>query len=132
MSIHEGHESIAVALRETAERIEAPVAEFLYEGAVRRGKQIRRRRRTGAALTGVVAIGAAAVAVAGLSGTGRAAPPPAPVATISPKDLPKYMATTACADLEPAPGRLATEWEWMCAATGKLYASRGPQHAYFG
>lgn len=95
MSFHEGRESFAVALHETAEQIEAPFAEFLYEGAVRRGKQIRRRRRTGAALTGVVAVGAAAaVAAVGLSGAGRATPAPIPVATISPKDVPKYMATT--------------------------------------
>ena len=95
MSIHEGRESFAVALHETAEQIETPFAEFLYEGAVRRGKQIRRRRRTGAALTGVAAVGAAAaVAAVGLSGTGRAAPAPVQVATISPKDVPKYMATT--------------------------------------
>lgn len=93
MSIYEGHESFAAELHEVAEGIEIPFAEFLYEGAVRRGKQIRRRRRTGAALTGVVAFGAvaavAAVAVFGLSGTGRGTPKPVPVASISAMDLPK-------------------------------------------
>lgn len=94
MSIHEGCESLVVALHETAEQVEAPSTEFLYEGAVRRGRQIRRRRRTGAALTGVVAVGAAAaVAAVGLSGTGRATPAPLPVATVSPRDVPKSMAT---------------------------------------
>jgi len=94
MSIHEGRESFAVALHETAGRIEAPFAEFLYEGAVRRGKQMRRRRRTGAALTGFVAVGAAAAAAVGLLGNGRPAPTPVSAASISAKDVPKYMATT--------------------------------------
>ena len=66
--MHEERESFAAVLHETADEIETPHAEALYGGAVRRGRQIRRRRTLGTSAAAVVAVAAAGALAAALTG----------------------------------------------------------------
>jgi hypothetical protein len=68
MTMYEERESFAAVLHETADEIETPHAEALYGGAVRRGRQIRRRRTLGASAAAVVAVAAAGALAAALAG----------------------------------------------------------------
>jgi hypothetical protein len=98
MTVNDERESLSAALHEAAHTFEPPDGEALYQGALRRGRRLRRRRTAGTALTGTAALGVAAALAFGLAGVGADAPKPtpAPAATkpVPVQDLPKYMATT--------------------------------------
>jgi hypothetical protein len=96
MTMNDERESLGAALHEAALSFEPPSGELLYQGAVRRGRRLRRRRTAGTSLAGALALGVAATLAFVLSGVGADAPRPnsAPAATQAPKDLSKYMLTT--------------------------------------
>jgi hypothetical protein len=68
MTMYEEREDFAAVLHETADGIETPRPEALYGGAVRRGRQIRRRRTLGTGAAAVVAVAAAGALAAALTG----------------------------------------------------------------
>ena len=81
MTVQNEDEDFAAALREAAHSIDTPHAEALYEGAVHRGRRIRRRRALGTGATTAVALGAAGVLAATLSVSGAG---PGPAETAAP------------------------------------------------
>lgn len=59
MTVHDENESLGTALGQAASSVAAPRPEEMYERAVARGRQIKRRRSLGTALGGVAGLGLA-------------------------------------------------------------------------
>ncbi|MBR7832296.1 hypothetical protein KDL01_03445 [Actinospica durhamensis] len=95
MSIPNEEEGFAAALHQTAATMPVPNPEFLYEGAVRRGRTIRRRRQVGAGAGAAFALCAAvtlAFTLPGFDSGGRAL---SVAATVSPSTGPSEAVTAA-------------------------------------
>ena len=95
MSIPTEEEGFAAALHQTASTMPVPNPEFLYDGAVRRGRVIRRRRRVRAGAGAGVALCAAVTLAFTLPGFDSGGPALSAAATVSPSIGPSEAVTRA-------------------------------------
>ncbi|WP_034267326.1 hypothetical protein [Actinospica robiniae] len=129
MSTGSEEDRFAAALLQTATLLPAPSPHELYQGSLRRGHAIRRRRRVTAGLGAGLAACVAAVLAVTLpgSGSGRAVASPIGTASVSASADPTASAATSSASATPTGTALvlSTLEEMLPAATTTLSGPEG-------